>query len=288
MLGIDSPLWLALLAFAAQGTSDFRLKAAVVRKGDPFSLMAMTVPTFALTSAASGLILGSLRFSAATLEFGALIGTLSFISFNLFVSSLKEGEASVNTMLFRLSFVVTSLLSIALLGESTGWAKWLGLALAAGAVCSAALDSRRYARQGSRRAILFAAAALVCYGFNGFFFKIATLRGAEAPGISVVTTCTFGVLSVLVHLLPWGSLRFRISPMIVRHGLFIGFLQAVAFNAILWSMGLGGEASVVIPILQLSFLLTAALAILSLKEPFHARKQLGFLLGILALVLLAL
>ncbi|MFQ5694089.1 MAG: hypothetical protein ACE5IM_13740 [Nitrospinota bacterium] len=67
-----------------------------------------------------------------------------------------------------------------------------------------------------------------------------------------------------------------------------GFLQALAFNAILWSMVLGGEASVVIPILQLSFVWTAALAVFGFKEPVNARKGLGFLLAVLALAVLAL
>jgi drug/metabolite transporter (DMT)-like permease len=280
-------LALALFAFVMQGSSDFWLKSAVVQKGDPFSIMAMTVPSFVVASAISGLLLGSLRFDGATLGFGILAGFLSLLAMNLFVSSLKEGEASVNTVLFRLSFVVTSFLAIYLLRESAGWSKWAGLAFAAGAVCSVSLGGRVPGRRFGRTTSL-AIAALAVYGINGFFFKVAALNGVSPPAYAVVTSITFGSLSAIIHFLPWGGIRFQPSPVVVRYGLLSGLLQAFSYNSIVWSMRLGAEASVVVPILQLSFVLTAALAVISLKEPVNRRKVLGFVLAILALTLLAL
>jgi drug/metabolite transporter (DMT)-like permease len=44
----------------------------------------------------------------------------------------------------------------------------------------------------------------------------------------------------------------------------------------------------VIPILQLSFILTAGLAVVTLHEPVNGRKVLGFALGVSALFILAL
>ncbi|MFQ5693999.1 MAG: EamA family transporter, partial [Nitrospinota bacterium] len=284
--GVDIPVLLALFAFAVQGTSDFWLKSAVVRRGDPFSVITMTSPSFFVTSALLGAILGALQFSAPTLLYGFLTGILSFIAMNLYINSLKEGEASVNTMLFRLSFVITSLLSIGILRESSGWLKWLGLVFAAGAVCSVTLGGGPGGGT-SRKAVSLAIAALIFYGVNSFFMKVAALEGVTAPGLAVVASFTFGLLSVLVHFFPWGGFRFLASPAAVRYGLIAGFTQALAINAIVWAMGLGGEASVVIPILQLSFVWTAALAIMSLKEAINARKGLGFVLAVLAIFVLA-
>lgn len=287
MFGLDLPLFLALFAFAFQGTSDFFLKSGVVRKGDPFSIMAMTVPSFVLTSAVFGAALGALEFNRATFLYGPVTGVLSFIAMNLFVTSLKHGEASVNTMLFRLSFIVTSFLTIGFLGESAGWSKWLGLALASGAVCSVALGGGAL-RVGSNKGITLAVAALVSYGINAFCFKLAALNGVQAPAFSVVTSSCFGLASIILHFLPWGGFRFQASPAVFRYGLLTGFLMAVMFNCIVWAMSLGAEASVVMPILQLSFVLTAALAVISLKEPVNGRKALGFTLAIAALIVFAL
>ncbi|MFQ5914558.1 MAG: EamA family transporter [Nitrospinota bacterium] len=284
---VDIPVLLALFALIFQGTSDFWVKSAVVRRGDPFSVMAMTCPTFILTSALSGVVLRALQFSPSTLWFGLLVGFLAFSSMNLFATSLIEGEASVNTTLFRLNFVVTSLLSIGLLGESAGWLKWMGLLFAAGAVCSVALAGGS-GKEGPGKTTSLAIGALVIYGFNGFVMKVATSVGVKAPVLSVVASSTFLVLSVIAHLSPLPAFRFQVSPAVIRYGLLAGFLQALAFNSILWAMGLGGEASVVIPILQLSFVWTAALAVLSLKESVDARKGLGFVLAVSALVVLAL
>ena len=49
-----------------------------------------------------------------------------------------------------------------------------------------------------------------------------------------------------------------------------------------------GEASVLVPISQMGFVVTAAYGVLFLREPFTARKVGGLLLALSALVMLAL
>jgi drug/metabolite transporter (DMT)-like permease len=285
--GIGIPILLSLFALLTQGLADFSLKQGVALRGNPFSVMSVTCPAFILTSALSGVLLGALHFSGPTLQFGLLTGILSFVSMNLFVISLQGGEASVNTMLFRLNFIVTSLLSIYFLHESAGWAKWLGLGLAVGAVYTVALRGGP-TRTQSPKSTLLVIAALVIYGVNAYVFKVASINGVKAPGLAVVTSSIFWFLSFLVHALPWSGFRIQLSSVVIRFGSLAGFLQALAINSIIWALTLGAEASVVIPILQLSFVLTSALAVLTLHEAVNGRKILGFAMGISALVVLAL
>lgn len=283
----EVPLALALFGFAFQGFSDFLLKCGVDQEGDPFSIIAMTVPTFFTLSALSGLLLGELEFRTATIGFGVMAGTLSLVALNLFVISLKEGEVSVTSTLFRLNFVVASLLAIFILDESATWSKWVGLTLAAGAIYSISWGGHPH-RKGMARATALAVAALLTYGINSFFFKIATLYEVSVPAYTVATSFTFGALSVAAHFSPWKAVRLRVNRVVLRYGLISGFIIGVAFNAMIWSLRLGGEASVVIPIFQLSFVLTAALGIIRLNEPMTPRKGLGFGLAIGAIIVLAL
>ena len=126
------------------------------------------------------------------------------------------------------------------------------------------------------RATALAIAALLTYGINSFFFKIATLYEVSVPAYTVATSFTFGALSVAAHFSPWKAVRLRVNRVVLRYGLISGFIIGVAFNAMIWSLRLGGEASVVIPIFQLSFVLTAALGIIRLNEPMTPRKGVGF------------
>ena len=190
----EVPLALALFGFAFQGFSDFLLKCGVDQEGDPFSIIAMTVPTFFTLSALSGLLLGELEFRIANIGFGVMAGTLSLVALNLFVISLKEGEVSVTSTLFRLNFVVASLLAIFILDESATWSKWVGLTLAAGAIYSISWGGHLH-RKGMARATALAVAALLTYGINSFFFKIATLYEVSVPAYTVATSFTFGALS---------------------------------------------------------------------------------------------
>ncbi len=283
----EVPLALALLGFIFQGFSDFLLKRGVDQEGNPFSIIAMSVPTFFTTSFLSGFLLGELEFKTETIGFGIIAGILSVVALNLFMISLKDGEVSVTSTLFRLNFVVTSLLAIFILEESATWSKWVGLALAGGAIYSISWGGHPH-RKGMARATALAIAALLTYGINSFFFKIATLYEVSVPAYTVATSFTFGTLSVAVHFSPWKAVRLRVNRVVLRYGLISGFIIGVGFNAMIWSLRLGGEASVVVPIVQLSFVLTAALGVIRLNEPMTPRKGVGFGLAIGAIIVLAL
>src|SRR5215471_21659936 len=61
---------------------------------------------------------------------GSLAGAFIFIGFYFFIRSLTIGSVSTNASIFRLNFIVTVLLVVALLGESLTLRKTAGLVLA--------------------------------------------------------------------------------------------------------------------------------------------------------------
>ena len=55
---------------------------------------------------------------------------MTYSAYYAYLRSLKSGQVSVNTMIFRLSFVLTAFLAIVILGEAVTWRKLLGLSSA--------------------------------------------------------------------------------------------------------------------------------------------------------------
>ena len=61
---------------------------------------------------------------------GSLAGVFVFVGLYYFIRSLATGSVSINASIFRLNFIVTAALAIALLGEPLTLVKLGGLALA--------------------------------------------------------------------------------------------------------------------------------------------------------------
>ncbi|MEE8442732.1 MAG: EamA family transporter, partial [Dehalococcoidia bacterium] len=101
---------LALGAMVIGGLADLFFKVAQNRGINPATFVFYQATTFTITiytiSIASGQIS---EIITPTWVFGLPIGLLSYAGVLMFVMSLKDGNASVNAPIFRLSFVITSI-----------------------------------------------------------------------------------------------------------------------------------------------------------------------------------
>ena len=126
---MNEPLVYAIVAMVCYGLSDFIYKQAAAAgiRADHF-LMAQgwlfcpLVIVYALATR-------TLALDPAAL-WGSLAGAFVFLGFYHFIRSLAAGSVSINATIFRLNFVVTVLLVVALLGEPLTPGKIAGLALA--------------------------------------------------------------------------------------------------------------------------------------------------------------
>ncbi|MBI4207899.1 MAG: hypothetical protein HY527_23005 [Betaproteobacteria bacterium] len=124
--------------------------------------------------------------------------------------------------------------------------------------------------------------AMLFYGLTDLVYKRAAAAGVPARHFLMVQVWCF-------------------APAIVLYGFATGTLEAG--TAMLWGTGAGlfifvalynfarslagGEASVLVPIAQMSFVVTAALGLVILREPFTARKAAGLAFAAAALAFLA-
>ncbi len=128
---------LAIGAMVSGAWSDLLYKRAQTLGIDATSFLFLQSTIFFATIWVVELLLGVLWGAPPDAWiYGLPAGLIAYTGLLLFVRSLQVGEASVNVPIFRLSFVITAVIAVLLLGESTRPTKMIGLVLAALAVLS--------------------------------------------------------------------------------------------------------------------------------------------------------
>jgi drug/metabolite transporter (DMT)-like permease len=276
----------AIVAMVCYGFSDFiyKLAAAAGIRADRF-LMAQAwifcplVIIYALATRTLDLVPAAL--------WGSLAGAFVFIGFYFFIRSLAAGSVSTNASIFRLNFIVTAGLAIALLGEPLTATKIAGLVLAllatwlllgaGGAADRASGDARRIA-------LVQVGVATLAFGTSNFFHTVGLRHGAGPETLAVAQAALFMPLATAVVYFADG----RISPPAItfKYGGAAAIVLLAATIFLLHSVA-RGQASVLVPIAQMGFIIAALLGIVALREPVTFRKAIGLASALAALTVLA-
>ena len=157
-----------------------------------------------------------------------------------------------------------------------------GAALALAALAVLAGGSGILSGGGDRGALTLAASAMCLFGCIGLFYKIGLGMGAAPAAMTVAQS-----IGVFCSTLPFFILMRDPLP---RSGgaLWIPLVCGVLTSSSYVSLAVGftyGDAVVVAPIAQLSFVLTGLLAVLFLKERLSFRKGMGVGFAVLSVLL---
>jgi uncharacterized membrane protein len=223
---------------------------------------------------------GGIKWQRADLVFGLLGAVFGFTGFTLMLHSLTHGRASVNYAIFRSSFVFSSAAALLMLNERLVISKTAGIALAVFAIVLFFYEPKRQTVV-FKSLITALIAMFVAAGFQ-LIVKIST-RAFSSPLSFILLMNIFFAIFVLAYNIILGSFKFPRST----------FLLA-PFNGML--MGLGtffyvtalqkGDLSTAIPIIQLSFIITAILSTIFLKEEIAIRKVFGIICAAIAIIIL--
>jgi drug/metabolite transporter (DMT)-like permease len=276
----------ALGALLLNGLADFVYKRAAAAGAEPHHFLMVQTWFFTPCAFLYGLATGTLAFNVAAL-WGAATGVCAVVGYYNFAYSLRSGSVSTNATIFRLSFTVTVALAVLVLGEPLTAPKLTGLALVIVAVWlllaapGAGIGGDRRASSSSLVRVLVATVAV---GILSFIYKIGLREGARPIALVVTQGLVAVTLSTgfTVHV----ERRIRPSRAAWSHAPVTALLLVTAF--ILLAKGLErGQASVVVPVAQMGFVVTALLGFLLLREPFTARKGAGLAAALAALASLA-
>lgn len=249
--------------------------------------------SFGITALALVIAFDVFRTDWIAWKYGPICGLLGFAAYYCFLTSLKGGQVSVNTMIFRLSFVLTALLAVVFLGEVVTLQKLVGLVTAVLAVLSLTVFPRMFSKRGiisahnstssSKKSIIFALTAMLLLGLLSFIYKLAAGEGVPGPSLIFIQ---FAFFSPIAMLYAYFRKRFVWHPASVGHGLSAGVLLSFALILLVSALA-RGDAGVVVPINQMSFILIAALAVPWFKENWNVWKTVAVGFAILTVWFLA-
>jgi uncharacterized membrane protein len=226
---------------------------------------------------------GTLEAHLAAL-WGALAGLVLFVALYNFARSLQGGAVSTNAPIFRMNFTITAALAIPLLGETLTVAKVAALSCALVAVwllLAEAGAERGKSNLASLTRVLRATAAMA---FANLFYKVGLQHGAPPETMVVAQAWTFCPLATLSGY--WPDRRLRVPPGAWRYSALAALALFGAFVLLMHALALG-PASVLVPVAQMSFVLTALFGIAMFRERLDMRKGAGLVVAAIALVLFA-
>ncbi len=281
---MSQPIVYALVAMVCYGVCDFIYKQAASAgiRADHFLMVQAWF--FCSLVILYALATGTIVLDPAAL-WGMLAGALAFVGFYYFVRSLVAGAVSTNASIFRLNFIVTVLLVV---GEPLTLRKVLGLAFALlatwlllGAGRPAADPATGDAR---RRSLLQVAVATLAFGAANFFHTVGLRHGAVPETLAVAQAAVFMPLATIV--VYGADCKLRPPPMTFGYSAIAAILLLGATIFMLRSVA-EGQASVLVPITQMGFIVAALLGIFVLLERVTLRKAAGLASALAALAVLA-
>jgi drug/metabolite transporter (DMT)-like permease len=270
----------AFLAMFLIGTADAVNKRARQLAVPIGSYLIIQTVFYSLTILLMALLSTGIRWQRADLFYSLLGAIFGFAGFTLMLHSLTYGHASVNYAIFRSSFVFSTTAGIILLNERLFLTKILGIALACFAIFLFFYEPQP--RTGKNKSLIIAMVAmLVAAGFQ-VTLKLST-RVFSSPLSFILLMNLFFGLFVIVYNILLGSFKFPRATFLFAP--INGILMAAATFFYVTALQ-KGELSTAIPIIQLSFIITAILSVILLKEGIDVFKIIGIICAAVAIIFL--
>ncbi len=229
--------------------------------------------------------------SRQLLTWGLISGIFSALANILFIESMARNEVGTCSIIYRLNLAPAALMAFFILGEEATLIKLIGIALAVGATLLFFKSTNNIDTNRSESNIpglwIVVLAAMLRAGM-GITFKYALVPSSDINAFLVINGFVWVISGIIYHLVKTPKTAdLNNLYQIIFFGLISGFLVCgiVLFMALALR---AGQASTVLPVAQLSFVITAAAGIIFLGEPFSRRKAGGFVMAILCIVFLGL
>ena len=225
---------------------------------------------------------------SATIIWGIICGIFSAVGNILLIESMTHLSAGICSTVYRLNLALVVPLSVFFLNEKLALSQYGGIALAIIAVLAFLPNNDKKKEEKSPTntllpMIIVITAALFRAGL-GISCKYGPMQGASINGINLIIEIIWIISGIAYYLIKERKVC-RFDLQIVKYGATSGVLVA----GILLFMMLAlkeGNASIVLSIAQMSFLLTFILSVIFLKEKITLYKVIAMLCGAGAILLL--
>ena len=207
-----------------------------------------------------------------TLLWGCISGFLSLSSNMLLIEAMARQSAGLCSTIFRLNMVLVVLGATFILNEKLTGLQWVGIGLAILAVL--AFIPRKSGSEAAKKAGMIGFGMVLLAAFlragMGLSYKYGFLHGADQNGVAVVNSFFWIFGGLLYAFLVERNFK-KPDKLLLGYGTLSGVLVAGIVFFMAGSLKLG-NASIVLPIAQMSFLGTLLLSVLFLKEKVDILK----------------
>lgn len=261
----------AVAALVLFGLGDFVFKRAADAGVKTHHFIMVQAWFFSSSVFVYSLLTGKLLLGWPAL-WGSAAGAFMLIGYTNFSRSLSGGAVSINAPIFRLNFIITAVLAIAFLGEALTLEKIAALILALAAAWLLLGGGNGKSAKVDRRSLAQVTIATFALGIGNIMHKIGLDQGVLPETLVTAQAAVVASFATLSSYL----IDRRIAPEAVvwRYSPLAALALVTAFVFLLRGLA-QGEASVLVPIAQMGFIVTAGLGMVMLREPFTIRKMIG-------------
>lgn len=274
----------ALLSLTFAGLNDFVFKQYIHKGRHPLGwfVAAVGVVWTAVFAIAMVLTAGGPTWRAWWVSLGA--GVASVAANLLLIGSFRTVPAGTGAMIYRLNLVIVAVLGVTVLREAITVWKCLGVALGLAAVLLIRNGNGAAEAKLARWAVVALGIACVLRACMGILYKVSNLEGIpqfEMLAIGGACWLIGGTAFALLRrepLRPFGRMA--------GFSAFSGALVCGIVYFMLLATSLA-DASVVVPIAQLSFIVTTVLGVTFHSETLSPRKILALLAAVACILVMS-
>ena len=221
----------------------------------------------------------------ATIIWGAISGFFSIGGNLLLIGAMSKLSAGLCSTVYRLNLVPAVLGAWLILGESINLMQWAGVILAILAVLFFLPKNSERQSFSWSCFIMVLTGSLLRAGMGLSYRYGFSAAGADRPYVLLINAVFWVIGGILWYLLAerkkssfdWRTVKFGVLSGVLVTGIVVFMALSLQY----------GKAAVVLPIAQMSFLLTGAAGVIFLKEKFTLRTAAAFTCGCAAILLLS-
>ena len=225
----------------------------------------------------------------ATIIWGCISGFFSLAGNIMMLDAMRSLDVGVCSTIYRLNLVPVTVGAALILNENITPIQYVGIAAACLAILAFIPRNQSEVKRKLGWAFIVMIIASLLRAGMGLSYRYGFLHGASEKYVVVINSLFWifgGILYAFWrerHLMPYNKQDWK-------NLFFLGGLSGALVTGIVITMALMlklGNASVVLPIAQMSFLVTGALGIWLFKERLTVSKAMAFILGVAAVLLLS-
>jgi drug/metabolite transporter (DMT)-like permease len=283
----DSPIFFATLSMFFAGLNDVVFKRySSKERSRGMYVLGIGIIWTVLQAGTFWLKATPLKLDNNTLLFGLSAGILLTLSNLLLIESLTHINVSLGSTIYRLNTIGVILLSVIFLGETIGLFKSMGIMMGIFGVIL--LYQKSHPDREDRIFLLFFSAAIVASILRatyGVITKGGILQQAN-PEMMLLLISSCWIIGGGLYALG-RERRFRFTRKKIAYSFLSGLLVYLIVNCLMSAVKIG-EASVVIPVANLSFVVALALSVMLRMETLTLRKTCAIVCAVLSIFLLSL